>query len=117
MQDGGWRLRLGRTLVVYAAWLASSALLVGVLLVARATVRAIFIATHLDTSLYILVNNWSFVLLAVPVFGAVMYLEHYYRQSSRQGLLKRRFINVTLIELALAALFYVIGVLALHLGV
>ena len=114
MQDEVWTARVGRTLAVYGAWLVSSALLVGVLLMARSMVRAIFIGSRLDTSLYVLVNNWSFVLLALPVLCAVMYLEHYYRQSGKQGRLTRHFVTVTLIELALAALSYVVGALALH---
>jgi hypothetical protein len=114
MLDETWPVRLGRTLAVYAAWLASSALLIGVLLTLRGTVRAVFLAAQLDSALFRFVDSWTFVLFAVPAFGVIMFLEHYYRQGGKQARLVRRFTRVTIIELALAAFCYLAGALALH---
>lgn len=101
---GSGPARVAEAAVAYLGWIVNGLLALVALVAARGALLAIVVVLRLNPYLYRPIDSWSFVLLGVLCLAVMLYIEHYYRQARQSGLLLRRFVRVTLIELAVLAL-------------
>ena len=109
------RQSLGRSalllLATYAAWLISAVLGVGVLITCHATFLRLYVGFGLDKYAIAFFNNMVVITLGLIWLVGIMILESWYRRSPDLGTLGRRFGRLTLAEVAVAALAYLLGLL------
>jgi hypothetical protein len=98
-------------LLVYLGWIASAALGGYALLVFHQTIVGTFDALVLHSWARGAVYQFSIVILGLIWLAGVLLLEDYYRNGLHRGALGRRFVRVTLGEVALLAVLLVVGLL------
>lgn len=96
-------------LATYAAWLVSAVLGVGVLITCHSACLRLYIGFGLDKYAIAFFNNMMVISLGLIWLVGIMILESWYRRSTDLGALGRRFGQLTLAQVALAALAYLAG--------
>lgn len=91
---------------MYLAWLASCLIAFYSVYMGWHTALLIYAALEGSRWGYALVSNASAILLGLGCLVAAIYVEHYYRTGLDKGLLLKRLLKVTLIEVGVLALFF-----------
>ena len=104
--------RAARYVAVYVGWLLSSALGLYVMLKAWEAVRAAYVALRLDKWGYGAASHFSILILGLVWLVGILFVEAYYRTGAEQHDLRRRFLRVALIELAVLAPTFLVLFLA-----
>jgi hypothetical protein len=107
------RQTLGRSalqiLATYAAWLISAVLGVGVLITCHSTFLRLYVGFGLDKYAIAFFNNMIVISLGLAWLVGIMILENWYRRAPDLGTLGRRCGRLTLAQVAVAALAYLLG--------
>mgnify|MGYP005840971177 CR=1 FL=1 len=93
----------GRYVGVYMAWIVSAAFGVYALLKSWEAITQTYRVLFPHSWGYGAVHNFSIVILGIAWLIAILYIEDYYRTAAAIGHLPKRFLRVTLIEAAIAA--------------
>jgi len=94
---------VARYAAIYLAWGITGALGIADLIGAREAVLRLYVVLRLDKWGYGAADKWLFVFFGLIWLVGILYAEFYYRTGAKQGLLLKRFLRVTLAELAILA--------------
>ncbi len=93
----------GRYAVAYLAWAFSVLAALYAMIKAWEAIKSISVALRVGPYGYMAVSVFSIVILGMVCLVVTLYLQSYYQQALKKGLLPRRFLRVTLIEAAIIA--------------
>ncbi|NOZ28234.1 MAG: hypothetical protein GXP39_09310 [Chloroflexi bacterium] len=112
-----WRATTIRTAAryaaIYLAWGITGALGIADLIGAREAILRLYVMLRLGKWGYGAADKWLFVFFGLIWLVGILYMESYYRTGAAKGVLARRFLRVTLIELAILAVAWGVHVLTL----
>ncbi len=101
-----WLVVAAHQAVADLGWIISGALGLWVLFAARGAVLALYMAFRLPSVAFAVIDKWAFVLMGLVCLAAIVYIQHYYSQAEKKGLLLQRFGRVTAVELAVLGVAY-----------